>query len=250
MIKEVQRNDKILGLLKENIILNQNIIAIINNVPKAKIYVDNTDNPTGVFVKNGYFHYIYTRNNDFIDDVCNNFFKEGFFGLSAVEKSIADKIISKYEVDWINPCRLYYLPEDKLDRGLRKNKVERLRLNDAKIIDGFYEYSNPGTLDDIKNNIERRPSSAIYIGDELVSWVLVHNDNSMGIMYTKEEHRGKGYAIDVTIDLASKIIDNGDIPFVHIVEGNYKSEGLAAKCGFQKHDQVIWGGIVAGTPKQ
>jgi hypothetical protein len=72
----------------------------------------------------------------------------------------------------------------------------------------------------------------------------------MGIMYTKEEYRRKGYAIDVTIDLAKQIIDAGKIPFIQIVQGNGMSPGLAKKCGFVESGKADWFGIIAGNPKE
>lgn len=75
---------------------------------------------------------------------------------------------------------------------------------------------------------------------------IVHDDNSMCIMYTKEEHRGKGYSADVTIDLASKIIKSGKIPYLQIIKSNSMSPGLAKKCGFVQCGHVSWMGIIAG----
>lgn len=54
-------------------------------------------------------------------------------------------------------------------------------------------------MEQIKKDIQNRPSSAIYNDNEIASWVLVHNDNSMGIMYTKDEYRNKGYAVDICL---------------------------------------------------
>jgi molybdopterin-biosynthesis enzyme MoeA-like protein len=72
----------------------------------------------------------------------------------------------------------------------------------------------------------------------------------MGIMYTKEGHRKKGYAVDVSIDLAEKVINRGKIPFLQIVEGNNLSPGLATKCGFIPHGNSDWFGIISGCPKE
>jgi predicted GNAT family acetyltransferase len=75
---------------------------------------------------------------------------------------------------------------------------------------------------------------------------FMHDDNSMGIVYTKEEHRGKGYAADATIDLASKIIKSGKIPYLQIIKSNSMSPGLAKKCRFLQCGHISWMGIIAG----
>jgi hypothetical protein len=142
------------------------------------------------------------------------------------------------------------MPKENLDLSLMKNKTERIRLEDAETVDHFYPFRDSGTLEVIKGDITNRPSSAIYIDGEMVCWVLIHDDNSMGIMYTKEEHRRRGYAVDVTIDLAHQIIERGKIPFIQIIHGNGMSPGLAKKCGFVEAGRADWFGIIAGTPKE
>lgn len=250
MIIKTKKSNEIISFLEQDLLINLNIIGIIENVPHADIYVDDEDNPKGVFIKKDYFHYIYSREDSFIDEVCNTFIKDGFYGFSGVEESIARKIKGKFEVQWNNPCDLYYMPKENLDLCLIKNEVKSIDLKDAEIIDSYYEYRHPGSLDVIKKDIKERPSSAIYVDDEIVCWVLVHPDNSMGIMYTKEEHRRNGYAIDVTIDLTSKLIKCGKIPYLQIVNGNSMSPELAKKCGFDQIGVVEWFGIIEGTPKE
>lgn len=250
MIIKTEKSNAIINFLEKDLLINLNIIGIIENVLHADIYVDDEDNPKGVFIKKDYFHYIYSREDSFIDEVCNTFFKDGFYGFSGVEESIAKKIKEKFEVQWNNPCDLYYMPEENLDLNLIKNEVKNIDIKDVEIIDNYYEYRHPGSIDVIKKDIEERPSSAIYIDDEIACWVLVHTDNSMGIMYTKEEHRRKGYAVDVTIDLTSKLLKNGKTPYLQIVNRNSMSPGLAEKCGFVPSGVVEWFGIIEGTPKE
>ncbi len=243
MLKRIKANEAIIDFLKQNYLLNQNIIGVINNAPKAEIYVDNEINPKGVFVRNDYWNYLYSDNDEFIDEASKTLFKKGYYGFGAVERSIGEKIQKKFKIHWNNPCGLYYLPKRNIDTSLIKNKTSSIDIKDAEIIDKYYEYRHPGTIEVIREDIINRPSSAIYKNGELVSWVLVHIDNSMGIMYTKEEHRRNGYAVDVTIDLASKILKEGNVPFVHIVKGNNKSEYLAKRTGFERYGDVIWFGI-------
>ncbi len=250
MLIKTEKSQAIIDFLNTDLLINQNIIGILENVPKAHIYVDDINNPKGVFVEKGYMHYIYTKEDSFIEEVCDTFFKEGFYGFSGVEKSIAEKIKSKFELHWENPCTLLYLPKDKLDLSLIKSPVGSIVIDDAETVDKYYEYRDDGSIERIKDDIRNRPSSAVYIDGKIASWVLIHDDNSMGIMYTKEEHRKKGYAIDVSIDLASKIIDQGKIPYIQIVEGNYKSIGLSERCGFERCGDVVWFGIIAGIPKE
>lgn len=250
MIVKTEKSQGIIDFLKTDLLVNLNIIGIVENLSNIEIFVDDKENPKGVFVKKDYMHYIYSKEDSFIDEVLGTFFKEGFFGFSGVEKSIAEKIKNRFQLHWENPCGLYYMPKENLDTSLIKTDVRNIELTDAEIIDKYYEYSRPGSLDAIKSDISNRPSSAIYVNGEIASWVLVHEDNSMGIMYTVKEHRRKGYAEEVSMDLASKIIKDGKIPYLQIVERNNMSPGLAKKCGFVECGHVTWFGIIAGTPKE
>jgi predicted GNAT family acetyltransferase len=250
MILKVEMNETIKKFLEKEPIYNLNILGVIENVPTVEIYVDNIENPKGVLVRKEYFNYIYTTEDSFIDEVLEELFKEGFYGFSGVERSIAEKIRSRYQLGWESRCALHYLPEENLDLTLIKNPVSDIKLEDAEVVDKYYTYRHPGSLEIIRNDIKNRPSSAVYVNEEIACWVLIHDDDSMGIMYTKEEYRKKGYAADVSVDLTSKIFKNGKVPFLQIVQGNSMSPGLANKCGFVQHGYSDWFGIIAGVPKE
>lgn len=251
MLILTQNSKAIMDFLRKDLLINLNIIGIIENEPNAKIFVDNVENPKGIFVDNGYFHYIYSKKDNFLEEVIESFNNDGYYGFSAIEESIADKIKERYKVvDWDNPCTLYYLPKENLDLERTKNEVRTIDVKDAETINYYYEFKGPESLEEIRKDIMHRPSSGVYKNGELVSWVLTHDDNSLGIMYTKKEHRRMGYAEDVTIDIAAKHIAQGKIPFLHIIERNNMSPGLAKKCGFVECGKVVWFGIKVGNPKE
>ncbi|MGV8984212.1 GNAT family N-acetyltransferase [Clostridium sp.] len=249
MIVKTKPSDLIIEYLNKNKIINSNIIGIVENEPEAEIYVDNEDVSRGVLVRYEYFNYIYTEEDEFLDEVLETLFKDNFYGFSGVYRPLAQKIRERYVVVWESRCSLHYLPTENLDLSLIKNPVESINIKDAEMVDKFYTYRHPGSLEQIKKDISNRPSSAIYANGDIASWVLIHNDDSMGIMFTKEEYRKKNYAVDTSIDLALKIMELGKTPFLQINEANNMSPGLAAKCGFVKYGYADWFGIIEGTPK-
>lgn len=251
MIIKTSLSKPIYEFLNKNKIINLTLIGFLENVPDAEVYVDNETHPTGVVAKKDYFSSLYTENDDFLNEVLDTFYKDGFYGFRAVYRPISEKIRSRFLVNWESLNALYYFPAKEVDISLIKNSVSSVDIKDAETINHYYTYKDETSLDRIKDDIENRPSSAIYVNGDIASWVLIHNDNSMGIMYTKEEYRGRGYAEDVTIDLVNKILKSGHVPFLTIVEGNNMSPGLARKCGFI-HEGIFtdWCGIIAGTPKE
>ncbi|WP_017416545.1 GNAT family N-acetyltransferase [Clostridium tunisiense] len=251
MIIKTTYGKPIYDFLNKNKIINLNLIGFLENVPDAEVYVDNEVNPTGVVARKDYFSSLYTENDDFLNEVLDTLYKEdGFYGFRAVHRPIAEKIRSKFLVNWESLNALYYYPNKEVDLSRIKNQVRPIDIKDAEIINHYYTYKDEISLDKIKDDIENRPSSAIYVDGDIASWVLIHNDNSMGIMYTKEEYRGRDYAEQVTLDLTNKILKSGHVPFLTIVDGNSMSPGLAKKCGFI-HEGVYtdWFGIISGTPK-
>ncbi|MBL4934762.1 hypothetical protein JK636_03200 [Clostridium sp. YIM B02515] len=251
MIIKTSLSKPIYDFLNKNRLINLNLIGFLENVPDAEIYVDNEAYPTGVVARKDYFSSLYTENDAFLNEVLDTLYKDGFYGFRAVYRPIAEKIRSRFIVNWESLNALYYLPVKEVDLSRIKNPVKPIDIKDAEIINHYYTYKDEISLDKIRDDIENRPSSAIYVDGDIASWVLIHNDNSMGIMYTKEEYRGRGYAEDVTLDLANKILKSGRVPFLTIVDGNNMSPGLAKKCGFV-HEGVFtdWFGIISGTPKE
>ena len=61
MVIKTNMSQAIEEFLKTDLLINQNILGIIENLPELLIYVDNEKNPKGVFVQNGYIHYLYSK---------------------------------------------------------------------------------------------------------------------------------------------------------------------------------------------
>ncbi len=221
-----------------------NLAGIIDNVRDAEIYTDSLENPTGILVRFKYFNYLHTENKTFLDEIFTEVFPPGKYGFAGTSRFISEDIKSRYLNDWENDCDFYYIPVENYPMLSLNNKVKSIDIKDAEFIDYNYNHRNSHTLDEIQFAIENRPSSAMYIDDKIVSWVLVHEDGSLGIMYTLEEYRGKGYALDVAADLSQKIINTGKIPFLQIISTNTMSPGLAKKIGFVKKFEADWFGII------
>jgi len=215
----------------------------MENLKKYEVYVNDTKKINGVLLNRGYFNHVYTENKNFIEEIKNNFIKKGDYGFSGVRDDIAEEIKKEYNIDWENKCSLYYYPDLSVDISRIQGNPKDLKQENAKEVDDYYTYRGDFSLKEIENDISERPSSCIHEGNDLASWVLVHEDNSMGIMYTKEEYRGKNYAFYVSLDLTDKILKRGNIPYLHIVDSNKMSPGLAVKTGFKEYGKVSWFGI-------
>lgn len=245
MLYETKLTNSVRDFLLQDEINNLNIFGILENVDDTKIYVDNIENPSGVIVVEDYFNYIYTENDEFIELVIDEFFsKSGEYGFSAVKSEIANKIKNRFELQWENPCTLYYYPNKNIDLKNINSEIRNLKIEEANIVDDYYTFKDEDSIFEIKESIKNRPSVCAIKNGELASWLLIHDDNSFGPMYTKEEYRKEGLAVDLTLALVDKQLKNHKIPFLHIINENDASHKLAKKCGFERYGYCDWFGIV------
>lgn len=243
MLVKTGLSREIIDFLKKDLPVTVNCLGLMENRPELDAYTDDVRDPKGIIIRKGYFSYIYTKEDSFIDDVIDTFINDGEYGFAGVYGSLADKIKDRFKVEWAVSGSLYYRPDGELDLSLIKNTVKGLDIKDVDTVFKYHKYQNDEYYNEIKDSILNRPSSAIYVDGELACWVLVHEDDLLGFMYTREEYRHKGYALDVTIDLLSKIIKKGKVPALMIESDNSMSPGLAQKCGFIKHSRQEWFGI-------
>jgi hypothetical protein len=119
------------------------------------------------------------------------------------------------------------------DRALLMS-VGPLSLEHAALVDSKWTYHAPHTLSIMQHIIACGNSYAVFIDGQPVSWALRTAYGSIGMLHTLEDFRRRGYAAVAVRGLASKIIENGGVPFCHIVEGNSSSLALFHSLGFSQ----------------
>ena len=228
-----------------------NISGILMHEPRLEVFADRAEDPRGLLVKGPWFWYVHSEEETFLEAVLEEMRrKDGFYQFSGTWRPVARWFQERLPLVWHAPCDVYVLPEGGQVPPQADSPAVGARLEDAEIIDAHYAYRHSGSLEKIRKCIEHRPSSAIYVEDQPVCWLLVHEDESMGIMYTLEEHRRKGYALDVSLDLVDKQLRAGRTPYLQIRDDNAMSPGLALKCGFHPVGQCDWFGVTVGTPPE
>ena len=118
--------------------------------------------------------------------------------------------------------------------------LKRIDIKDLDVINDFYTYKSENSRERLAKEIEERDSSALYDGENILAWNLLHRDYAMGVMFVPPAQRGKGYAQIVADDLMRKVIAKGKIPYVQIVDGNTPSINLAKKLGFEDIFDACW----------
>lgn len=241
-MKKLNNLDKVKKILEVDKVAVLNILCRIKYEKGYDIFVDNMENPKGLLLKSGNWNLVYSSDDDIAKELINNL-KGEKLNFAGVPIKYYNMIKKEKQIDWEEICHLYYIDNENINLLKPRHKVESLRIEDSDIVNQFYTYKDENSIEYIKECILERKTSCIFDKDgNPISWAVIREDGSMGIMYTRKEYRGKGLAASVTLDLVDKVINNGDVPFVHIVHGNDASVKLAESIGFKKYGDIAWFG--------
>ena len=215
-----------------------NVLGLIKNSNNVKLYTDG--NGSVGLVENGHTLCFVTENLSFVDEVVATVTVEITF--CGVSNKILEHLQSNYDLTWITRCSLYAYNGNSFD-GIDVVQAQ-IKPIDAQywqlVSDGTYYHADK---EDIEECLANRVSSAVYIDGKPVCWCLMHHENSLGMLYTLPEHRRKGYALAVMVDICKKIVANGDCPYGYIVKGNTASEMLAQHYNLQYFFDANWCGM-------
>jgi len=162
---------------------------------------------------------------------------------SGVREEIAQKLMRMGNMqgnDTDDLCLLYYYPYGSIDERIIPDFMGTIKHEDIGVVDYFYTYRSSDSFDKICHEVTTRPTSAAYIDGEIAAWSLLHEDNSMGAMFTKPQFRNRNLAIHTTNNMIKNVLARGDVPYVHIVSVNTPSIKLAEKIGLKYAYDVRW----------
>jgi len=213
----------------------------------VEIFVDNIENPRGFVLKHVNWAIPYSKDEGILNKILKTFPFPDSVGFCGLPEELASKVretLTDYQLEWDENCYLYYLPEENKGKLPLETPLPSLKPADVDLVNHYYTYKEEGSREYLLDCIVNRPSSVIHNEKgEPVSWALVREDNSMGVMFTVEEYRKKGLAKKITMDLIKKVVDQGSIPYVHIVDTNTTSQNLAKEMGFVHWGKIQWFGL-------
>lgn len=122
---------------------------------------------------------------------------------------------------------------------------QKCRAVELKVPDAPYVYENSKykeyiSIEYIEDRIKNGVALGITADGKLVAWAITHDDGAIGFLNVLEEYRKNGYGLDVTVSMMKRLLESGELPFVHIEETNVKSMNLALKAGFRKDRRIHW----------
>lgn len=121
-----------------------------------------------------------------------------------------------------------------------KANVTRLSTADARYVFDNSIYKGYISVPYIEERIDRGMALGIREDGRLIAWAITHDDGAIGFLNVLEEYREKGYGTRITAAIINKLLELGELPFVHIQEENTKSMNLAFKVGFRMDRRMHW----------
>ncbi|MDD4291955.1 MAG: GNAT family N-acetyltransferase [Clostridia bacterium] len=252
-MRKIENHEKqaVIDFMTANKFKYLNVLGYLTCNPETEdIYVEDIANINGVFIlaaQSKTISSVYMEGDQgFIENTYRWLSQDKkTYVFSGVSEAVKDFFLAKVKAPfWHNPCFLYYYPEKTIDFSDVEECVGSLLPKHARMVNKYYEYKGPHSYSNIKSSIEKRPSSAYYIDGKPVSWALIHDDYSMGIMYTIPEYRRKGYGVQVSKNLIRQVLERGEVPFVHIVQSNHVSLDFSPISGLRYGYPVHWFAIM------
>lgn len=212
------------------------------------IYVDDLENPTSAcaFLSASYdsLDYseltVYGENKAFLDEVYKTFVRGKKVFFCATDYSIIEYYSTKRKIRIYTKCSSVCYQYNGFPEYSCEYTLGEVKPKDYPIIVKHHQYG--GTLEDTAFCAENLPNAALYDGDKLISWALVHREGSIGPLFTLPKYRGKGLAKVILASLMKKMLDRDMLPYSYIVVGNTSSEALVDKVGSKFCGRIVgWG---------
>lgn len=154
-------------------------------------------------------------------------------------------------IRWTNLCYTYVIPtagveslvgrSAELEHALPDgSQVISLTGEHAQVVNDHWTYRGPHSLAMIQSifalgaETPARAGRGVLVNGELVAWCIVYKNGSVGMLYTKEEFRGRGFARVAAASVSSRLASAGFQPYCHIVADNDASMRLFASLGFER----------------
>lgn len=95
--------------------------------------------------------------------------------------------------------------------------------------------------DYIRDRVEHHALYGLFEGDALAGFAGFHSEGSMGMLEILPEFRLRGYAMQLESFLIGTALEEGRVPYCHVIDGNEASLRLQRKMGLTCADlPAIW----------
>lgn len=173
-------------------------------------------------------------------------FKDGVELLNAVKRPQLLVVNSSLMLDYLRdiwhftykkPCFQAVYTKGRISY---KNELDISLASDEEldIMMQTYEFASLNELGEAR---QRGMLFAAHKGGKFVGYIGEHAEGSMGMLHILKPYRGLGYATMLESFLIDKKLNNGQIPYCHIIEDNIASYNLQKQLGLEfAKDKIYW----------
>ena len=122
-----------------------------------------------------------------------------------------------------------------------KDQAELVTLKPGAGTDFFsktWAYATPESPAYVEKCLKLHPSAGVIVDGKIVSGVLVMTEGFIGMLYTLDEARGKGYAKATMHSVMKSLADQRFIPACIVESRNLSSAALQRRIGFKEGPTV------------
>ncbi|NOU61386.1 GNAT family N-acetyltransferase [Marinifilum caeruleilacunae] len=148
-------------------------------------------------------------------------------------------ILKHGEEDWRMTTNRFVL-DDKEVPDLPKLNIKPIDKSYTEFMYENSDYKEYLSLDYIEDRLSKDISAGIWIEGKLVAWGFTHDDGALGFLHVLEEHRQKGYAIEIMLGLIQMRKNENKAVFGNILPHNHASTNLVKKLGFRLDCRISW----------
>lgn len=152
--------------------------------------------------------------------------------------NVYDPLIGKYIKDKYHfdvDLEELYVFEYTKDVKVDVSEVD-FKVLDLSYIDIIEDHYDCVSHNEIKSDLINRHIFGLFKDDELVGFIGIHPDNTMGMLRVFKEYQRHGYAYELEGNLINYLLDNGQKAFCHVHTYNIASINLQLKLGMVKSD--------------
>mmetsp|Transcript_16446 Transcript_16446/g.47265 ORF Transcript_16446/g.47265 Transcript_16446/m.47265 type:complete len:493 (-) Transcript_16446:287-1765(-) len=189
---------------------------------------------------------------------------------SRLDSSTADPPVRTFRSAWLTECMLYTY------RGLQRNEtpiarelppgciIRALNREDAELVNSRWEYRSDDSIHLVRrlidisasnedNNAGKGGCIGMEVDGELVAWVLRYLDGAVGMIWTEESYRQRGFAsmlLSAVMAGCASRIPKEEFLFAFVVDGNAASCAMFERLGWNKEASADWVGFASFDERQ
>lgn len=159
--------------------------------------------------------------------------------LAVVDDELLTEVKKRFTCRWILSCQRLYLPE-KVKLPRHDIHTEPLTPDDAEHIYNNSDYKQYTSFGYIATQIRNGSGLGVRYNSVLVGWILTHDDGALGMLHVLNEHRRKGIARGLVVEMIKEVTSKGLTPFTYVEPENCPSMSLVKNLGFVEDRMVHW----------